>query len=87
MIGLLKDVRIYNFALTRPQILTVMSGQALGSNVSLHIQPANGAIVLSWSQGKLLQAPSPSGPWTTNTRRFHRTPWAPPTRNSTTACW
>ncbi|MDB6112189.1 MAG: Immunoglobulin I-set domain protein [Pedosphaera sp.] len=67
LLGLLKDVRIYNFALTRPQILTVMTGQAVGSGVKLTIQSGNGAVVLSWPQGKLLQAPTPSGPWTTNT--------------------
>ena len=41
-------------------------GPLSGVNVVLNHQVINGKLVLSWSQGTLLEAPAITGPWTTN---------------------
>ena len=43
-----------------------MAGQTFGGTVTLRIQHSNEDVVLIWTQGKLLQAASVTGPWTTN---------------------
>jgi hypothetical protein len=64
--GLIKDVRIYNYAMNQAQVRTAMAGQTVEPTVTLLIQHTNSSVVLIWPQGKLLQADSVKGPWTTN---------------------
>ncbi|PWU10693.1 MAG: hypothetical protein C5B50_24920 [Verrucomicrobia bacterium] len=64
--GLLKDVRIYNYALSRAQVQRAMAGLVVYPEANLQIQHQGANVVVSWSQGKLLQATSVFGPWTTN---------------------
>jgi hypothetical protein len=47
--------------------------------VSVGIAPAGGNLVLTWSQGTLLQATNLLGPWTTNTAT---SPFTVPATNS-----
>ena len=79
-LGLLKDVRIYNYPLTQAQVRTAMAGQTVGGTVTLQIQHSNEDVVMTWTQGKLLQAASVTGPWTTNATAT--SPYAVPATNA-----
>jgi hypothetical protein len=64
--GLIDEVAVFNYAMTPAQIVNLYSagGPPL---VTLSIQPSGANVVLTWSQGTLLESPNPTGPWTTNT--------------------
>ena len=62
--GLIKDVRIFNYALNQTQVRTAKAGQTVVPLVTLNAQRTNGSLVLTWSDGKLQQAPSVTGPYT-----------------------
>jgi hypothetical protein len=78
--GLIKDVRIYNYALNQAQVRMAMAGQKVVPTVTLQIQHSNGNVTLTWSEGKLLQAPTVKGPWTTNSTAV--SPYTVPATNS-----
>ena len=59
--GNLYDVRIYNYALTQGQIVTIG-----GVPPPFTSQVVGGQLVLTWPAGTLLQATNVLGPWTTN---------------------
>jgi hypothetical protein len=65
-LGLIKDVRIYNYELSQAQVRMAMAGQTVTPAVVLQIQHTNGNAILSWPQGKLLQAMAMKGLWSTN---------------------
>jgi hypothetical protein len=77
--GLIKDARIYNYALNQAQVRTAMAGMTVEPSVTLQIQRTSGSVVLTWPQGKLLQATSVKGPWTTNASAA--SPYTVPTTN------
>lgn len=73
--GGLDEVAVYNYALSSAQ---VDAHYAAGCGIvttqpTLTITPSGGNIIVTWSQGLLLQASDITGPWTTNTTAV--SPW------------
>jgi hypothetical protein len=60
------NAAIYPQALTPTQVADLYSGIYAGP-VYLSATHSGSSIVLSWPTGTLLEAPTLSGPWTTNT--------------------
>jgi hypothetical protein len=72
-IGYIDEVAVYKYALSE-QLLTnlwtaAVTGVATVPSVSMSISQSGGNVTISWLPpiGKLLQAPTLLGPWTTNT--------------------
>jgi hypothetical protein len=65
--GLIDEVAIFGSSLSTAQINQLYVAAASGQSQGISIAAAAGHnVVLSWSQGVLLQAPAVTGPWTTN---------------------
>jgi Concanavalin A-like lectin/glucanases superfamily len=65
--GLIDEVAIYGSALSADQINRLYLAAAGGVSQGISISKSAGNnVVLTWSQGVLLQAPAVTGPWTTN---------------------
>jgi hypothetical protein len=64
--GAMDAVAVFDYTMTPAQIAQLYSTGALPPNVTLTIQWVGSNLQLTWSQGTLLQAPSVTGPWTTN---------------------
>ncbi|HEX3720343.1 MAG TPA: LamG-like jellyroll fold domain-containing protein [Verrucomicrobiae bacterium] len=60
--GYVADAAVFDYALSAGDIQALYSGQTI-----LGITQSGKNIVLTWSAGELLQAPTLLGPWTTNT--------------------
>ena len=80
--GLMDHVAIYNQSMSANQIAALYDTAAgISPPVTLNVVASGGKVVLTWNGGgKLLQAPSLSGPWTTNsaaTSPYQVTPSAP----------
>ncbi len=65
--GSLADVAVFTRALSAAQVAGLFNGQ-----VSLRITQSGPNVIISWPAGVLQQAPSISGPWTTNSARQFR---------------
>jgi hypothetical protein len=65
LMGYLADVRVYNYALSPPQVQTLFN-PAYVPSVTLGLQYTNGSLTLNWPNGTLLQATNLTGPWITN---------------------
>jgi hypothetical protein len=63
--GKIDEVAVFNYALTSQQVLDLYNASQSVA-VSLSIQKVGANVVLSWTKGKLLEATSLGGPWTTN---------------------
>jgi len=65
--GVIDEVAIFNKALTQDQLQTIYNG-ALGilPPVTLQATRSGNGVQLTWALGRLLEAPSVTGPWTTN---------------------
>jgi hypothetical protein len=65
--GAIDEVAVFKKALSQGQLQTIFNG-ALGilPPVTLHIAHVGNNVQLSWSLGRLLEAASVKGPWTTN---------------------
>ena len=65
--GAIDEVAVFKKALSQDQLQTIFNG-ALGilPPVTLHIVHVGNNVQLSWSLGRLLEAASVKGPWTTN---------------------
>ncbi|HZV36934.1 MAG TPA: LamG-like jellyroll fold domain-containing protein, partial [Verrucomicrobiae bacterium] len=59
--GFIANVAVFNKALSASQIAGLYNG-----TVTVTIQRSGGNVIVSWPSGKLLQAPTVNGPWTTN---------------------
>jgi hypothetical protein len=64
--GLIKDVRIYNYALSQAQVRMAKAGLDVSTGVRVQVQHTGGNVVLTWPVGRLVQAPTITGPWTIN---------------------
>ena len=73
------NVAIYPEALTATQVQELYSGVYAGP-LYLNATRSGSNIVLTWPAGTLLQAPTLSGPWTTNTTAV--SPYTVPTTNA-----
>jgi hypothetical protein len=72
--GGLDEVAIYNYALSPAQVQAhYAAGTGAVTAPTITITSAGGNIVLTWSQGLLLQASEVTGPWTTNSAAV--SPW------------
>jgi hypothetical protein len=65
--GIIDEVVLYLQSLTGAQIQQLYLSAGLPLPVTLKIQPSGANVVLTWPVGTLLEAPSVTGPWTTNT--------------------
>ncbi len=68
--GDLDEVAVYGYALSPEQ---VAQHYAVATSPTLGIARAGNKVVITWSQGLLLQANAVTGPWTTNTTAV--SPW------------
>jgi hypothetical protein len=68
--GGLDEVAFYDYALSPAQVGSHYIG---GTTPALTITPVGGKVVVTWSQGLLLQASDITGPWTTNSAAT--SPW------------
>jgi hypothetical protein len=64
--GTIDEVAIFSYALTAGQIQQLYNAAVGITPVSLTIQQLGGNVILTWPQGKLLEADEVTGPWTTN---------------------
>jgi hypothetical protein len=67
--GAMDEVAVFGYTLSADQIQQLYSAAAVPPtppNVTLTIEWSGPNLVLGWSQGILLQAPTVNGPWTTN---------------------
>jgi len=64
--GALDEVALFGSTLSAAQIQQLYSAATVLPTVNLTIQQSGGNLILGWSQGILLQAPTVNGPWTTN---------------------
>jgi hypothetical protein len=66
--GRMAHAALFANALSASQILALYYAGSIIPPVSLNLSPSGaGSLTLTWSQGTLLQSPSLTGPWTTNT--------------------
>jgi len=61
--GVIDEVAIFGYALTPAQVQSLYLGVP---NVTLNVLRSGGNIVLSWPQGRLLEADDVTGPYSTN---------------------
>jgi hypothetical protein len=71
-VGYMDEVAIFNQTLSSDQLTQLYNVAVTGvlppptTPPTLSLQPSGGNLVVTWSAGILLQAPSLTGPWTTN---------------------
>lgn len=78
--GDLDEVAVFNRALTPLEIADIAPPVAPPAPPTLSIAPSGADVVVTWSAGSLLQAPTINGPWTTNTGAV--SPYTVPHTNS-----
>jgi hypothetical protein len=64
--ALIDEVAVFGSALSADQIAGLYLAGNTGLSQRLRIAPGDRNVILTWSQGTLLQAPAVNGPWTTN---------------------
>ncbi len=73
-VGALDEVAFYNYALSPAQVEAhFAAGTGVVTAPTLTIAPSGSDLVITWSQGVLLQAGELGGPWTTNSTAV--SPW------------
>ena len=64
--ALIDEVAVFGSALSADQIAGLYLAGNTGLSQRLQIAPRDQNVILTWSQGTLLQAPTVNGPWTAN---------------------
>ncbi|MDB6022818.1 MAG: Immunoglobulin I-set domain protein, partial [Pedosphaera sp.] len=64
--GLIDEVAVYGYSLTQAQLSSLFAAGGGTVPFNLHLGISGSSVVLTWPQGTLQEAPTVSGPWTTN---------------------